>query len=105
MHILNRCAILITAAALTLTACQQILTGHPDFPTAGMLPTDGQRIVAASSNSPAPLFALPAACQKVIAVEDGKTADLDGPLPVLGSVQYVQMKNNCIEIYLGAIDF
>jgi hypothetical protein len=119
MHLRQSSIFLLVVAALTLSGCNQpfngALNGVPNFPTAGILPVDAQQIVGnASTSATTPLMAVPAECQAVINYEDNISGGPPLPSanpavqpainPITDDKTYAKMRDNCIYLYIGAID-
>jgi len=89
------------ACALLLSACTHFhaaLEGRPDFPDAGMLPPETQNITAAAAAS-APSFNWGSSinCNTAIGWDN------KGVLPA--DPTYMVARNNCIDEFIGAIDY
>jgi hypothetical protein len=89
----------LVLSSFTLLGCHEAINGHPDFPIAGMLPPSGQTIIlaAATPNMPLPPN-VPPNCIIAINYDDNPSASL-------AQADYNRIRNNCIETYLGAIDY
>lgn len=83
---------------VSLAGCTA-MHGRPDFPNAGMLPPQTQMITNAATLSP-PAFdwTRSSNCNAAIAADDHGIPPNDARYPLTA-------RNNCIEEFLGAIDF
>jgi hypothetical protein len=98
MSIRNQVAI-VGICLMALTGCQTAaMQGRPDFPAAGMLPPETQKITGAAAASPAGFdWSTSSNCNAAI------TKDNQGVLST--DPTYQVQRNNCIEEFIGAIDF
>lgn len=90
------------ACVLLLSACTHFgaaVRGEPDFPSAGMLPPETQVITAAAQNAPAAGFDWSHSTNCNAAIQK----DNSGILPT--DPIYRVERNNCIEEFIGAIDY
>lgn len=90
------------ACALALSACSHFgaaIRGQPDFPEAGMLPPETQVITAAAQNAPSAGFNWANSTNCNAAIQK----DNQGVLPT--DPIYRVARNNCIEEFIGAIDY
>lgn len=95
-------AVLPLVCALLLGGCGHFgaaIRGEPDFPEAGMLPPETQVITAAAQNAPSAGFDWSHSTNCNAAIQK----DNQGILPT--DPIYRVARNNCIEEFIGAIDY
>ncbi len=91
------------AGLLLLSACSHFgaaLQGRPDFPDAGMLPPETQKITAAAAGGSKPIgfdWINSANCSAAIAKDNVGVLSSDPA--------YLVARNNCIQEFVGAIDY